>query len=237
MGKKRVRPHLDIGMTESRAGTNIANEIADLEGRVTDLGAMVQSSISRVITALLLQDAMMARAVISEDEAIDCCEVEIHESCLSILQEVRPRDGDLRFVVAVMKINDSLERMGDLTENVAEAIVEVGDWERFLRVKGIEDLAYQAQNMVKDVLTSLVQRDAELARQVIRVDDRADAIYAQIKSRIEFELDRIPENANPLLKLEYITRQFERIADIATNIAEEVIYLVEGKVVRHLKNI
>jgi phosphate transport system protein len=175
----------------------------------------------------------LARAIIKEDEAIDRAEVEVEEMCVEILDTLHPTGEDLRFVIAVLKINDSLERIADLAENVAEIVVEVGDWERFRRVKGIEELGEQAQYMVNRSLEALVQRDTETARAVIANDDRVDELFEQIKRRIEWELDRIPENANPLLKLEHVTRQFERMGDIATNIAEEVIYFVEGHIVRH----
>ena len=222
-------------MIVTETSGKMATEIGELEQQVLDLGMMVQTSISRVITSLLHRDTLMAKAVIREDEDIDRREVEIHEKCLGILEDMQPRGEDLRFVVAVLKINDSLERIGDLSENVAHVIVDVGDWDRFRRVKGIEELADQARHMVNDVLQSLVQRNAAMARKVIQDDDRTDKMYEQIKSRIEYELDRIPENANPLLRLEFVTRQFERIGDVATNIAEEVVYLVEDKVVRHGK--
>jgi phosphate transport system protein len=207
--------------------------IAELETRILDLGTMVQVSISRAITALVRHDSMLARAIIKEDEAIDQAEVEVEELCVEILETLHPVGEDLRFVIAILKINDSLERIADLSENIAEVIVEVGDWERFRRVAGIVELGEQAQEMVRCSLDALVQRDTELARNVIATDDRMDEMHEQIKRRIEWELDRIPENANPLLKLEHVTRQFERMGDIATNIAEEVIYFVEGTIVRH----
>lgn len=216
------------------ASPSLEARIAELERRILDLGRMAQTSISRAITALVQRDTMLARAVIKEDEEIDHAEVEVQEVCLDVLENQRPRGSDLRFVVAILKINDSLERIGDLSENVAEVVVEVGDWDRFRRVSGIEYLAEQAQQMVEGSLQALVRRDVQLAREVIADDDRVDDMYQQIKRRIEVELDRIPENANPLLKLEHVTRQFERIGDVATNIAEEVIYLVEGRIVRHV---
>lgn len=206
---------------------------AELESRIFDLGTMVQVSISRAITALVRHDSMLARAIIREDEEIDRAEVEVEELCIDILETLHPVGEDLRFVIAILKINDSLERIADLSENIAKVIVEVGDWERFRRVAGIVELGEQAQDMVQRSLESLVQRDTSLARTVIQADDRMDELYEQIKRRIEWELDRIPENANPLLKLEHVTRQFERMGDIATNIAEEVIYFVEGTIVRH----
>jgi phosphate transport system protein len=95
-------------------------------------------------------------------------------------------------------------------------------------------MADAAQRMLEMSVRALVLRDTHLAREVIEADDRVDALHDRIRDRIEKELERIPENANPLLLLEYATRQFERVGDVATNIAEEVIYLVEGKIVRHL---
>ncbi len=207
--------------------------IAQLEDRLLALGRMAQSSISCATAALVQRDTLLARAVIQEDEEIDRAEVEVEELCLEILETERPSGADLRFVVALLKINDSLERIGDHAENIAEVVVEVGDWDRFRRVAGIEQLALQAQQMVEQALQALIERDTYLARNVIKDDDRVDERYLQINRRIELELDRIPENANPLLKLVHVTRQYERIGDIATNIAEEVIYLVEGKIVRH----
>ena len=213
--------------------SGMTTSIGDLERRLMDVGRMAYTAISRAMTAYLRRDSMMARAVIREDEDIDRSELEVHEMCLAILETERPSGSDLRFVVAVLKINDSLERVADLAENVARVVVEVGDWDRFRTVKGIDELGDQARSMVEMSIQSLGKRDVELAHQVIREDDRADALYERVKSRIEQELDRIPENANPLLKLEHVARQFERMGDVATNIAEEVIYFVDGRVVRH----
>ncbi len=207
--------------------------ISDLEKQILHLGHVVEASISRVLTALTQHDTLMAQAVIREGEDIDRLELEVHEHCLAILENKRPSGGNLRFVVAVLKINDSLERIGDLAENVAQIVVEVGNWERFQGVVGIRRMAEEAQKMVRMSLESLVHRNAGLAHEVIHLDDRVDDMYRQIQLRIEAELDRTPENANPLLKVEHVTRQFERMGDVATNIAEEVIYLVDGEIVRH----
>jgi phosphate transport system protein len=179
----------------------------------------------------------MAQAVIKEDADIDRTEVEVEEQCLRILEAERPSGLDLRFVVAVLKINDSLERIGDLAENVARIVVEVGDWERFQLVAGINEIAEKVQKMVKTSLTALVSRDPLLAQQVIASDDYVDAAHRRVQGLIEMEMERIPENASPLMKLESVTRQFERIGDVSCNIAEEVIYLVDGRIVRHSKSI
>ncbi|MCA9216449.1 MAG: phosphate signaling complex protein PhoU [Planctomycetales bacterium] len=209
------------------------SSVESLEKEILNIGEMVELAISRSISCLIKRDVILARAVIKEDELIDRAEVAVQESCVAILENERPVGRELRFVVATLKINDSLERIGDLAENVAAVVVEVGNWERFLHVGGIEDMATVAQKMVHESLRSFVTRDIELARKVIDDDDTVDAAHRRIRERIEFELDRIPENASPLLALETVTRQFERIGDIACKIAEEVIYLVEGEIVRH----
>ncbi len=204
-----------------------------LEDEILNIGEMVELAISRSISCLVRRDVFLAKAVIKEDELINRAEVAVQERCVAILETERLVGMDLRFVVATLKINDSLERIADLAENVAHAVVEVGNWERFMQVGGIEDMATVAQKMVRNSLRALVHRDPNLAREVIAADDKVDAAHRRILERIEFELDRIPENASALLKLEKVTRQFERVGDIACNIAEEVIYLVEGDIVRH----
>lgn len=225
------------GMSRSTAVEALERSPRDLdrlESMVFQVGQMAETSISRAITAVMLRDTQLARAIIREDALIDRAEVELQQACLDVLEQRHPCGPDLRLVVAILKINDSLERIGDLSENVADVVVEMGDWERFRCVPGINELVEQTQDMVHRSLQALGERDAELARQVIADDDRVDAAYDRIKRQIERELDRIPENANPLLQLEHIARQFERMADVATNIAEEVIFVVEGQIVRHM---
>ena len=211
----------------------MATRITQLEQQILELGRLVEMSISRAITALIRRDTFLAQAIIKEDAEIDRFEVLVQETCVDILENERPDGTDLRFVVAVLKINDGLERIGDLAENVASVVASVGDWERFQRVSGIDEMAAEAQHMVETSLQALIRRDSDMAYQVIRADDKVDALHGRIKLRIEQELDRIPENANPLLSLEHVTRQFERMGDLATNIAEEVIYLVDGEIIRH----
>jgi len=207
--------------------------ITQLLAQLKELGEMAETSVSRVSTALNQKDRMLAQAIVREDADIDRLEVEIHELCVEILENEAPKGSELRTVIAIMKIVDSLERIGDLSENVARVVIDIGDWDRFQRVKGMVELADAAQKMVDRSLQSLFMRDSYLAREVVKDDDRVDALYDRIKERIELELDRVPENANPLMSLYMVARQFERVGDIATNIAEEVVYLVEGQVIRH----
>lgn len=209
----------------------------DLKDKLLDLGQMAEMAVSRAMEALLRHDTLLAKAVIQQDEEIDRAEVEIQEHCLTILERERPTGDELRFVVAVLKINDNLERVGDLAENIADVVLEVANWERFKRVGGCKELGERSQSMLRQSLDALVRRDAQLARQVVRSDAEVDRLQESIRQRIEHEMDIVPENASPLMKLEYVTRQLERVGDVATNIAEEVIYMVEGRIVRHDKRL
>ncbi len=132
------------------------SQIGTLEREILDIGEMVELAISRSISCLVRRDIALARCIIKEDQLIDCAEVTVQENCVTILEHDRPSGKDLRFVVAILKINDSLERIGDLAENVAETVVKIGNWERFLQVGGIEDMATVAQRMVRDSLKALV---------------------------------------------------------------------------------
>lgn len=212
-------------------------QIISVTRKILDLGQMVEAAVNRAMAAFLNGDGLMAKAVIGQDSDIDLAEVQIQEMCLHILETEHPSGPELRFVVAVLKINDALERAGDLAENIARVVIEVSDWERFKRVKGCKDMGAQAEAMLVRSLRALADRDVGLARQVLTDDDQVDRLQTKIRKRIEHELDVAPENASPLLRLEFVTRQLERIGDLATNIAEEVIYMMEGQIVRHGKEL
>jgi len=215
----------------------MATKIPELTTRIVNLGRQVETALRQANEALLRRDTLLARAIVEGDVEIDRAEIAVQEHCLQILEEERPTGDDLRYVVAVLKINDGLERIGDLAENIAKIVVEMGDWNRFKSVGGCRELASKSQELLADSLRALVHRDPALARRAINGDDEVDRRQERILVRIEHEIDVCPENAAPLLKLEYITRQFERVGDLATNIAEEVIYLVEGRIVRHNKRL
>ena len=213
--------------------TVTTTEFQLLEKQILELGRFVENSISHAITSLKHRDELLARSVVEDDKKIDQAELEVQARCLSILEELEPKGHELRYVVAILKINDSLERIGDLSENIADTVIAVGNWERFQQVGGIGDLARKAEKMVRESLKALATRDPDMARSVIEYDDQVDWAQDRIREKIELELDRIPENASPLLRLENVTRQFERMGDIACNIAEEVIFIVEDQVIRH----
>lgn len=212
----------------------ISPQLEALKRDILQLGNMVEQAIAQAINALIKYDRMLARAVIAADESIDRKEVDVEKQCLEILSAHRPSGGDLRFVVTVLKVNNDLERIGDLAVNIAETVAELVDCERFERVGGCDAMAKKSQAMLRDSLQALLQGDVKLARQVIAADDEVDEHQRTIQRRIEQAIDRLPENVRPLMQLDFVVRQLERVGDMATNIAEDVIYLVEGKIVRHL---
>ncbi len=193
---------------------------------------MVESAITRSMSALCNQDHDLAVAVIKEDEQIDRMEVELEESCITFLEQVRPTGADLRFVVAVLKINVSLERIADLAENIAETIRRVDDWDGLEGFSGCREMAERAHAMLRRSLAALVQRDAALASQVIADDHVINTMRAKLEQKLAAAIDDSTA-ATALLRLEYVTRQLERIGDLATNIAEDVIFMIAGQIVRH----
>ena len=213
----------------------LSTEIDALTSRVVALGQRVEQALERSIEALFQSDALLAKSIVDADEEIDQEEVRIQELCLQILEQQHLTGPALRRVVAMLKINDGLERIGDLAENIAKVVVRVANWERFKRVGGCRELADKARSMLRRSLQAVVDQDVPLATQVIRDDDALDALEKKILVLIEHELDVCPENSSPLMKLEHVTRQLERVGDLATNVAEEVVYMVNGQIVRHNK--
>jgi phosphate transport system protein len=204
-----------------------------LKTHIRELGRLVELAISRTIEALIKYDRMMAKAVLASDDDIDRKEVIVEEACIKVLSDFQPTGSDLRFVVAILKINNDLERIGDLAVNVAGTVLKLVDCERFQRVGGCDELAARAEAMVNMSLKALVASDIRLARQVIASDDEVDELQRGIQRRIEDAINRIPDDVTPYMQLDYVVRQLERIGDMATNIAEDVIYMVDGKIVRH----
>jgi phosphate transport system protein len=171
--------------------------------------------------------------VITNDAAIDAMEVEVEEECLKILALYQPVAADLRFVVAVLKINNDLERMGDLARNIAKRVTQLEGGDPYDLPPEIRTMATQAQEMVRQCLDAVVKRDPTLARQVREEDDIVDEARQRIQRRVLQGIKDHPENVENLLRINSVAKHIERIADMATNIAEDVVYMVEGDIVRH----
>lgn len=212
---------------------HIERQIDGLKERILKVGTLVEEAISKSITALINRDTPLALRVMANDEAIDRMEVEVEEECLKILALYQPVAADLRFVVAVLKINNDLERMGDLAKNIAKRVSQLADCNQIELPPEIRSMAMQAQEMVKSCLDAVVRGDPALARQVREDDDLVDEGRQRIQRRVMQQIKAEPADAESFLRMNSVSKHIERIADMATNIAEDVIYMVEGEIVRH----
>lgn len=208
-------------------------ELKDLKDRVLRMGGTVEDLIVRSIEALRNRDRTLAAEAMKIEEEIDSEEVEIEEDCLKLIALYQPVAGDLRFIAAVLKINSELERMGDLAVHIAERARDLsGNGESGVPTD-LRQMSTDVQHMVRSSLESLVNHDSELAKQVMQADNDVDAHHSAMYALVSDELQRNPDDAERLLQLLSVSRHLERIADSATNIAEDVYYLVEGEIIRH----
>ncbi|MCL5269602.1 MAG: phosphate signaling complex protein PhoU [bacterium] len=208
-------------------------ELEQLRKRVLTVGTAVEEAIAKSVAALIGRDARLAEEVIRGDGAIDQMEVTVEEDCLKILALYQPVALDLRFIVAVLKMNNDLERMGDHAVNIAKRAAFLARRDPLEWPDGIEAMGADVQRMVKEALDSLVRGDGDLARKVMLDDDQVDAAKRRLVDALRERLRDQPEHYESLLKMIDVPRQLERIADLATNIAEDVVYMVQGAIARH----
>ena len=197
------------------------------------MGGSVEEMVARSTQAVAERNAVLARDVIRKDREIDTLELEIDDACHSVLSRRQPIAGDLRFLVAVMKINSDLERIGDSAVNIAQSVEQLLALPPLDARIDLPHLSRLAQAMVRDGLDSFVRRDAQLARAVCARDDEVDSLYKQTFRELLDGMTADPRTVGPALHLLLIARNIERIGDHATNICEDVIYYVEGQDVRH----
>jgi phosphate transport system protein len=212
---------------------HLSRQLALLREKILHISACVEKAISQAITALIHRDQQLAANVIADDDIIDRLEVEVEEECLKTLALYQPVANDLRLVVSLLKINNDLERMGDLAKNIAKRAAYLAGYSPCEFTDDIRTMAGKAQLMVKRSLDALVDGDAALARRVRDDDDEVDALHKRVKAMVYRHLRESPEEAERWLKWSSVAKHIERLADMATHIAEDVIYMAEGEIVRH----
>lgn len=208
-------------------------ELEKIKKRVLSLGAMVEERVRLVIKALETRDGDAAKKIITSDHEIDEMEVEIEEECLKILALYQPVAIDLRFLTAVIKINNDLERVADESVNIAERVQIIAKREKLDISFDYSLMAGKAEYMLKKSLDAFVNLDIDLAFKVCTLDEEVDEMLREAYDRIKQAIGEYPDRLGYLINLLLISRHLERIADHGTNIAEEVIYLIEGEIVRH----
>lgn len=212
---------------------HLQKEVEHLKKKLLVLSTFVEESVQRAVKSLEERDGKLAAKVIENDLMIDHMEIDVEEECLKILALHQPVAVDLRFIVAVLKINNDLERIGDLAVNIAERAEYLATQPKVDIPFDFAGMSRKAQKMLTQSLDSLVNLDSPLAREVLPLDDEVDAINRQMYSQVIDGIRKHPENLNSLIHLLSVSRHLERIADHATNIAEDVIYMIEGEIVRH----
>jgi phosphate transport system protein len=212
---------------------HLQRETDRLKRKILALGALVEESLRLAFQAIEQRDAAKARKVIATDMLIDQNEVEIEEECLKILALYQPVAGDLRFVAAVIKINSELERIGDLAENIAKRALDLLDEFPVPAPATVSVMAERTGTILEHALDALVRQDAVTARDVLVADREIDALYRQLLEELKTILRGDQEHLDSIVLLFSVARYLERLADHATNIAEDVLYMVEGEIQRH----
>jgi phosphate transport system protein len=214
-------------------GIRLRMEIGRLERQILALSAEVETDVRAAVRAVEERNAAQAEAVVAHEPLINAMEVDVEEECLKILALHQPVAGDLRYIIAVLKINQDLERIGDLAVHIAERGLFLCEQPRIEVPFRLGEMADKAQAMLKKVLDAFVSLNETAAREVCASDSEIDEIHRAIFQQIKEAIGRKPSDFEPLLQIMHISRHLERIADHATNIGEDLIYLIEGRIVRH----
>ncbi len=208
-------------------------ELQALKERILLLGGMVEQMIDRAMKALVQRDSPLARAVIDDDAKVDAAELEVDHLCLSLLALRQPAASDLRFIATALKIVTDLERIGDLAVNIAERAIELNEEPPLKPYIDVPRMAALASGMVRQALDAFVSRDPAQARGVLGSDAAVDALNVQLFRELLTYMIEEPKNVTRALRITFIAKYLERVADHATNIAQMVIFMCEGRDVRH----
>lgn len=208
-------------------------ELAALKTTLLRMAGQAEDQIDKALTALVTRDSALARQVIERDHLVNALDVEIDEESIRLLALHQPAARDLRLVTTAMKIATELERISDLAENVSERVIELNEEPQLKPYIDIPMMGNMARMMVKQSIDAYVKDDSTLARKVLKDDDFVDNLMEQLfRELLSFMLEDT-RTISRAIRLSFIAKYLERMADHATNIAELVVYLVEGKIIRH----
>lgn len=208
-------------------------DLRRLKEEILKMGGTVEEMIARSMKALVERNSNIAQDVIRMDPEVNNLEMKIDALCLQLLALRQPAASDLRFITIGLRASKDLERMGDLAVNISEQSIELNKESQLKPYVDLPQMSAKAQQMVKDALDAFVRRDADLARRVCEVDDEVDSLNDRVFQDLVGLMQKDPEAASRGTRLILVSRHLERIADHATNIAEEVIFMVQGKDIRH----
>jgi phosphate transport system protein len=209
------------------------DELRLLKEKILKVGSLVETAINNSIRSLVERNSDLAQKVMKNDHEINAQDVEIDEECTRLIALRQPKARDLRFIITAMKITTDLERMGDLAVNIAERAIELNEEPLLKPYIDIPRMAEIAQDMVRDALDAFVRGCTDLPYEVIKKEEEVDDLTEQVFNELLIFMMRDPKTITRATRISYIAKYLERIADHATNITEMVLYLCQGKMVRH----
>ncbi|HEY3175093.1 MAG TPA: phosphate signaling complex protein PhoU [Candidatus Polarisedimenticolia bacterium] len=213
--------------------THLDKDLASLTKEVLRLGSLCEEAIDGALKALTQRDSAVARAVIAGDEKLDQQELLIDQLCIDLLALHQPVASDLRFITAALKITPEIERMGDLAVNISERALEINQEPLLKPLIDIPRMAALAVGMLRGSLDAFVKHDAQAAREIIRRDDEVDRLMEQVFRELLSYMIEDPSTISRAIRLTFVAKYLERIADGSTNICEMVVYMAEGRIIRH----
>ena len=220
-------------MSPSAGVRHFHEELARLKSKLLEMSALAEELVEQAVDALQERDTAKAAEVIRRDNDLDAMEVAVDDACIHLLALQQPMARDLRLITMAMKISNDLERVGDHAVNIAEAVEHLAGQPVFSDFPEIEEMARLAREMLSDALDDFVRADAKAARDVLRRDDRVDSLHDSLFRILLTHMMEDPRRIGPSMSMFLVSRNLERIADLATNIAEDVVYLVEGRSIKH----
>jgi phosphate transport system protein len=212
---------------------HFVHELDALKQTLLTMGGRAETIIQKAVEALRRQDPELARVVFADDKAIDRLEIEVEERCVALLALQQPLAGDLRSITATLKISNDLERVGDHAVNIAGSALRLSEQPLLKPLVDIPRMATLSTGMLREALNAFVRRDSEGARRLVRRDDEVDQLNRQIFRELLSYMMEDPTTITRAMELILVSRNLERVADLATNVAEEVVFIAEARIIKH----
>ena len=212
---------------------HLERDLSAVRKKLSVLGALVEEGTAKAIEFITSPEQNLDREISQIEQRVNEMEVDIEEDCLKILALHQPVAADLRFMIAVLKVNNDLERMGDQSMNIVSRVRAIQNEPPLIEVPDFTDMSQQVLNMVRMGLDALIQQDADLAREVVALDDQIDEVHAQNYQFLRDQVAISPAALSAAMSYGTISSNLERIGDLTSNIAEDVIFMIEGQVIRH----
>jgi phosphate transport system protein len=212
---------------------HLERDLSAVRKKLSVLGALVEEGTAKAIEFITSPEQNLDREISQIEQRVNEMEVDIEEDCLKILALHQPVAADLRFMIAVLKVNNDLERMGDQSMNIVSRVRAIQNEPHLIEVPDFTDMSQQVLNMVRMGLDALIQQDADLAREVVALDDQIDEVHAQNYQFLRDQVAISPAALGAAMSYGTISSNLERIGDLTSNIAEDVIFMIEGQVIRH----